>query len=293
MRHQHLLLISFCSLLLSSFGTIHAGDRAYSHHTRHLPTTSNSSNSEMIENTANASKDVIDRIVRVVHALLLAKYMNSLNPNFGSLNAIQLALAKRFADASADIWGNATLKAWSFRLHQVLQANTLSDPIDAQAQVYNMICEGSESKNNTIGMLVLSNSVCMTHKCGITPSACLTNSARGNLEDMEELIDGDKEDGERGGFLRRTILDVGNIRRFQFKRFPYNPIQSYTGQSNHVNGVQPSLNVVISGIITGQMPLLEFRYFNGQVSPGIFLTPRVHGPRSCRVWGRILYWKVR
>jgi hypothetical protein len=142
------------------------------------------------------------------------------NPEFRSLNAQQRAQAAAFANTSAKTWGNVTLEAWSFRLHKVLQANSPSDPIDPRAEVYNMICEGSSSKNITDGMLLLSNSVCMIQKCGITPRACLTSSARGNLEDMEMLIDKDKGDDKGGGLLRRAIAEVGIFVYPSSKRFP-------------------------------------------------------------------------
>jgi hypothetical protein len=164
--------------------------------------------------------DIVHRLVDVLYRLLLAVYPSSVNPEFRSLNAQQRALAAAFANTSAKTWGNVTLEAWSFRLHKVLQANSPSDLIDPRAAVYDMICEGSASKNITDDMLLLSNSVCMTQKCGITPRACLTSSARGNLEDMEMLIDKDKGDDKGRGFLRRTFTMVGHIRLSEFKRFP-------------------------------------------------------------------------
>jgi hypothetical protein len=219
MRHKHLLLVSFCSLLFLSFGAFLPH---YHHDARHPPTISNSSNSEAIESAADISKavtNIVHRLVRIIYPLLLAVYLKSVNPKFGSLNATQLALAESFAKASVDIWDNVTLEDWGFRLHRVLEDNSPSDPLDPRAAVYDMICEGSSSKNITNDILA-SDSVCMIQTCGITRSACLTNSTRGNLEDREMSIDKDGGDDEGGGLPRRAITPVEHIRLPEIKPFP-------------------------------------------------------------------------
>jgi hypothetical protein len=159
---------------------VHGG----THDTRHwhLPTNSDSSDSETIESTSVAARepvtdpDIFSRLVDVLYPFLLAVYVSSVNANFGSLNADQLAQAEAFAHTSVNTWGNVSLEAWNVRLHQILQANSPSDPLDPRAEVYDMICKASSSKDNTDSMLVLSNSVCLTQKCGITLDACLTSS---------------------------------------------------------------------------------------------------------------------
>jgi hypothetical protein len=194
--------------------------------THHLPTNSDSSNSEMIETTANTSvavdPNIVRRIVKVLYPLLLAVYLKAVNPKFGFLNAVQLAQAEAFARTSVDTWGNVSLLALSARLHLFLQSYPRADP---RAEVEAMICAGPNSNRETLEILVFSDTVCMAQnvmECDITPSACLTSSARGNLEDVEASIDEDEGDNES---LKREIDGwVGNFRLVEFKRFSDDPI---------------------------------------------------------------------
>jgi hypothetical protein len=255
---------------------------------------SDSNNSETIDSTANTlilaresmpDPDIITRLVNVFYPLLLAVYENMVDPNVGSLNADQLAMIDAFNRTSAKTWDNVSLEAWSVRLHLYLQGNSLSDPLDPRAEISNMLCEASTSNNNTNGMLVLSNSVCMIQKCGITPNACLRSSARGSLEDTEVLIDEDGGDDEGGGLPRREFVEVVYVHLSEFKRFSDTPIQDFFRDAEAPkkgNGVMPNLFTVIDGIVRNKILLLEFHYFN--VSPHVFLISRAHGLAGWGAW---------
>jgi hypothetical protein len=175
-------------------------------------TTRDTTNKSLIARASVTDPDTLSRLVDGFFPLLSAVYMNSGNPNLGSLNTDQLAISEAFAHTSLDTWGNVSLGAWSNRLHYTQQGNYASEgPPDPRADVLDMICEASDSKADTLGMLVLANSVCMSQKCGTTSSVCSTRSARRSLEGIEVLFDGDEGDDGNGELLRRTFDQVGIV----------------------------------------------------------------------------------
>ena len=146
---------------------------------------------------------VASEVFRVVAKL----FINWQNEEFVSLNDVELAKAVAFAAFSSKYLGNVTLEALGARVHNILQTSSESDsPLDPIAAVEAIICEGGDAKVITDGMLVLSDTVCMTQECGVTPSGCLSFSA----------FTANRGDGD-GGLLRRELKAVRDIRPSKFK----------------------------------------------------------------------------
>lgn len=192
------------------------------HGTRHLDASSDRDTDETIESAANASIargestvdfDTFYRFIDAFSILLMVWYKATTNSNFGSLTAEQLAQAEAFQRNSDANFGGVSLEELSTRLHDTLQASTPLDPLYPQADVEDMICAGNQAKIETLGMSVLSDTVCMAQKCGVTPSVCLTSSARGIPDGMETLINRDEADYEGGESLKRAFDQVGDVLR--------------------------------------------------------------------------------
>lgn len=171
-----------------------------------FPANPDISDSKTIGSTANTSimargspidNDTLIRLIRTIYPLLMAIFVHTINPKFLSLTPKQLAEAQAFAHVSATTWGNASLVTWAWRLHEAQQRYGILDPLDPRADVLNMICEGPESNTETLGILTLLSSVCMTQSSDCTnPSNCLLNSTSRSFE------------AEGGGSLRRQISEV-------------------------------------------------------------------------------------
>ena len=214
----------------------------------------------------NCVSDTIDRLVKALYPLLLSVYVYFANPSFGDLNTEQLAEVEVFAHTSPEVWGNAPIVDWSRRLQSTLQATSVADPLDPRAEVRDMICEASNSNNHTLGMLVLSDSVCMVPTCGVTPSACLATSARSDDTGSSIGEDEGDVDGER---RRRWFNEVGNAHLIDFTRFSDDKFQNFEGHSPGGNGEAPSLFTVLNAILSGDLPFAQFQYTN--VSPCVCL----------------------
>ena len=175
-------------------------------------TTNTITNTSIAARASSTDPDTLSRLVDALFPLLAAVYMNSANPNLGSLNADQLAESEAFAHASTNTWGGVSLEAWSSRLRNTQQGDYASDgPQDPRADVLDMMCEGSDSNSDTLAMLVLTNSVCLSQKCGITAGVCSTKPARRGWEHTEVLIDEDEGDDVDGELFRRMFDQVGNV----------------------------------------------------------------------------------
>ena len=147
---------------------------------------------------------VFHLLVSQVYYILEKFFIHGVNPNFGYLEGVDLAMAQALVLALSSTWGNVTIGEWSQRLHYIIQANTAIDPLDPLAEVEAMICEGSSTKTITDGILLLSKTACTTNTCGVTPSTCSPHSARGNLGDGAS-IDKDERDNGGSGLLRRAF----------------------------------------------------------------------------------------
>ena len=175
-------------------------------------TTDTIANTSVVALASATDPDILSRLVDGFFPLLAAVYISSANPNLGSLNADQLAESEAFAHTSTNIWGGVPLEAWSSRLHNTQQGNYASDgPPDPRADVLDMMCEASDSKSDTLAMLVLANSVCLSQKCGTTAGVCSTKPALRGWEDMAVLNDEDEGDDVEGELFRRTFDQVGNV----------------------------------------------------------------------------------
>ena len=202
------------------------------HRTRHVPAYPHTNDNKTIEPFTNISiaarasttdPDTLSRLVDAFYPLLAVVYMNTANPNLGSLNTDQLAQSEAFAHTSLNTWGNVSLAALSNRLHYTQQGNYASEgPPDPRVDVLDMICEATDSNADTLGMLVLANSVCLNQKCGTTSSACSTRSARRDLGGLEVLIDEDEGDDVDDELLRRTFDQVSGVCLTEFRRFSDN-----------------------------------------------------------------------